>query len=80
MIVHVWSFYHNSLVLWQIYAKHSIVLKSSYKVQEVGGDGMGRKNSFYEGVIYGMLPLFNKGGSLHFLLEKLGKPCIILQK
>lgn len=56
------------------------MLKSGYKVQEVGGDGMGRKNSFYEGLIYGMLPLFNKGGSFHFLLEKLGKSCIILQK
>ena len=55
---------------------HSILLHWRLVIKYKGLGGEGRKNSFYEGLFNGILPLLNEGGSP----KKLGGPCIILQK
>ena len=62
-------------------------LRLVIKYVQGGGGGWGigiKKHSFYKGLFYGTLPLFNEGWSFHFLpmenLEGHIKFYIILQK
>ena len=69
-----------SIILVQYSDKfmHNILLYERLVIKHGGGGGwVGRKNSFYGGLFYGILPLFNEGGSFQFLPEKLGELCML---